>query len=717
MAASNRVYQFGRFRLDTGERELYREGQPVALTPKLAATLIALVEKHGHIVEKAELMRSVWPETAVEEGNLTQNVHNLRKLLSDRTESGVVIETVPRRGYRLMGEVLEEPIGSPAVAQATGSIEPLASERPSAQFAGRASRWVWVAAAIVVALSLGIVVWSGPWRLPVDAAAADSRAPRGVVPLTSLPGEKIRPALSPDGTRVTFSWDRGEGHDLYVKNTATDAALLLARGGSFSAWSPDGLFIAFIRRFIDEQGGRRAEVSIVPAQGGSTRQLWIAPERLVDVGLDWSPDGAHVVVSARNAVGMPRRLLLIATASGERRWLSNPPADSVGDNLPIFSPSGDSIAFVRETELGRRIHILKLAGGDPRQLSPSGHDIRRLAWDHDGQTLVFWSDRDGTGLWRLSIVTGEAEPIPGVGEGAGDPSVSRLTGRLAFTQVLLDQNLYRVDLRSRDKAPLQLLSASTRRDVQGDISPDGSRIAFVSTRGGTAEIWTSQLDGSAPAQLSDLRTACRHPRWSPDGRSIAFAASQSGSGRSHIYVVDVSSGLVRRLTSGTSDDMWPTWSHDAQWVYFTSNVSAVREIWKVPAGGGPVMQVTEGGAIKAWESSDGRSLYYGTNRPALWRMPVGGGPPELVLEFPPVTAWGGEWVPAKNGIYWMNYAALPRPTIEFLTLATGQVTKVFTPPGDYDVGGGLSVSSDERWLVIGQRDYFTSDIMMIDKLR
>ena len=199
MAASNRVYQFGRFRLDTGERELYREGQPVALTPKLAATLIALVEKHGHIVEKAELMRSVWPETAVEEGNLTQNVHNLRKLLSDRTESGVVIETVPRRGYRLMGEVLEEPIGSPAVAHASGRSESVPPERPLTQFADRANRWVWVAAAIVLALSLGMVVWSERWRLPANALAADFRPPRGVVPLAGLPGGKIDGVILIDG--------------------------------------------------------------------------------------------------------------------------------------------------------------------------------------------------------------------------------------------------------------------------------------------------------------------------------------------------------------------------------------------------------------------------------------------------------------------------------------------------------------------------------------
>ena len=704
MAASNRVYLFGPFRLDTGERTLYREGQPVALTPKLAATLIALVEKHGHIVEKAELMQSVWPETAVEEGNLTQNIHNLRKLLGDRTECGVVIETVPRRGYRISGDVVEERVGSGAPA------------RPG-DVASRGGPWVWVAASIVLALTLGIVVRSGPWRMPLaNAVAAETGDWRGVVPVTSLPGEKVRPSLSPDGTRVAFSWNRGEGHDLYVKDVATDAALRLAPGGSYSAWSPDGSFIAFIRRFIDEQGARLAAVLIVPAQGGETRQLWIAPERLVGLGLDWSPDGKHVVLAARSAPGMPRRLLLIRTAGGERRWLSDPPAGVAGDNLPIFSPAGDSVAFVRETELDSHIYTQGLSGGEPRRISPGGHNIRRLAWGPDGHTLIFWADHERSGLWRLSTATGEAEPIPGIGDGARDPSVSRLTGRLAFTQVLLDQNLYRVDLRSAVMTPVRLLSASTRSDVQGDISPDRSRIAFVSTRSGTAEIWTSQLDGSAAARLTDLRTACRHPRWSPDGRLLAFVASQRGIQWQHIYVVDTSSGLVRRLTSGTSSDSWPTWSHDGQWVYFSSDDGRARQIWKVPVGGGPVTQVTtEGGAGKVWASSDGRFIYYSTNRPALWRMPVDGGPSDLVLAFPQGTAWGGEWVAAKHGIYWMNFAASPRPTIEFLSFATGQVTKVFMPLVDYDAGGGFSVSSDETWLVLGQRDYFTSDIMMIDK--
>jgi dipeptidyl aminopeptidase/acylaminoacyl peptidase len=231
------------------------------------------------------------------------------------------------------------------------------------------------------------------------------------------------------------------------------------------------------------------------------------------------------------------------------------------------------------------------------------------------------------------------------------------------------------------------------------------------------EIWTIQVDGTAPTQMTHLRTGCHHPRWSPDGRSITFAATASGTRYQHIYMVDAADGLLRQLTSGSGDDNWPTWSHDGRWVYFMSDDKGALEIWKVPIGGGPPVQVTTGGAVRAWESSDGRFLYYSTSRPALWRMPVGGGTSDLVLEFPRNTAWGGEWVPATKGIYWMNFDAQPRPSIEFFDFATWHVTRVFTPPGDYDVGGGFSVSKDESWLVFGQRDYFTSDIMMIDQLR
>src|SRR5215208_6530576 len=100
---TKRVFEFGEFRLDTVNRLLTRAGKPVAVKQKAVETLLLLVEGRGEVLGKDELMRRLWPDTFVEESNLTQNIYTLRKALG----SAELIETVPRRGYRFAGEVRE----------------------------------------------------------------------------------------------------------------------------------------------------------------------------------------------------------------------------------------------------------------------------------------------------------------------------------------------------------------------------------------------------------------------------------------------------------------------------------------------------------------------------------------------------------------------------------------------------------------------------------
>lgn len=95
MSEEPAVYTFGPFRVDSADRVVMRDGQLV-VTPKALAILIALLQHRGHVVKEAELMRVVWPDTAVEEGNLTQGIYSLRKLLGPPVDSGVSIETIPR---------------------------------------------------------------------------------------------------------------------------------------------------------------------------------------------------------------------------------------------------------------------------------------------------------------------------------------------------------------------------------------------------------------------------------------------------------------------------------------------------------------------------------------------------------------------------------------------------------------------------------------------
>src|SRR5687767_11657140 len=101
-----RSYEFGRFRIDAAERRLVRDGEPVLLPPKAFDTLLALVEHSGHLLQKDELMKTVWPEAFVEENNLTQHVYVLRKVLGER-DGEKYIETVPRIGYRFTADVNE----------------------------------------------------------------------------------------------------------------------------------------------------------------------------------------------------------------------------------------------------------------------------------------------------------------------------------------------------------------------------------------------------------------------------------------------------------------------------------------------------------------------------------------------------------------------------------------------------------------------------------
>src|SRR5207253_6563613 len=107
MLLKSRSLEFDDFLLDTREKVLFRKGRPISITPKAFQLLQVLVEHHGHLVEKDELMQQVWADSFVEPGNLAFTVLLLRKALADDKGNPRFIETIPRRGYRFIAEVHE----------------------------------------------------------------------------------------------------------------------------------------------------------------------------------------------------------------------------------------------------------------------------------------------------------------------------------------------------------------------------------------------------------------------------------------------------------------------------------------------------------------------------------------------------------------------------------------------------------------------------------
>jgi DNA-binding winged helix-turn-helix (wHTH) protein/TolB-like protein/Flp pilus assembly protein TadD len=117
---TRRLFEFGPFRIDTANRLLLRDGKPIALKPKVVDTLLVLIENRGRVLEKDELIQRLWPDSFVEEGNLTQNIYEIRKALNSSAEESY-IETIPRRGYRFAVQVKELPFEEGADA-ARGEI-------------------------------------------------------------------------------------------------------------------------------------------------------------------------------------------------------------------------------------------------------------------------------------------------------------------------------------------------------------------------------------------------------------------------------------------------------------------------------------------------------------------------------------------------------------------------------------------------------------------
>src|SRR6185295_18663251 len=102
---ARRFYLFDAFRVDVNERLLFKDNREVPLTPKVFDTLLVLLESSSHVMTKKELMQQVWPDSFVEENNLAQNISILRKALGTSNEGEQYIQTVPKRGYRLTGDV------------------------------------------------------------------------------------------------------------------------------------------------------------------------------------------------------------------------------------------------------------------------------------------------------------------------------------------------------------------------------------------------------------------------------------------------------------------------------------------------------------------------------------------------------------------------------------------------------------------------------------
>lgn len=601
-------------------------------------------------------------------------------------------------------------------------LESGAAQTAAAAQASQPRRRPWaLAAALTAGLALGgACVWL------LLSRGADTRTIAQLKPLTTYSGSESEPALSPDGKQIAFVWDgpHNDNFDVYVRLVEGGAPLRLTTNPGqhhAPAWSADGQRLAFLRD---------SAIYIVPALGGVERKLVQFPpgslflNAAAPTSLSWSPDSRFIAFNSAQD-GLPA-IWIVSAESGEYHQVSTPPKGYYMEVSPAFSPDGHTLAYIRARDSYSRAVVLQDMNGDgtakgrEREITPYAHRIEQLAWQPDGRGLILITKNMGerSGLFRLKL-GGAMEPLAVDSGILAWPTLSKTGNRLAYQKRQIDTNIYRMDGPGPDGGPKPFdqvhvtpLVDSTARDREPMLAPDGMRMVFNSDRLGFYEIHTAGSDGSNQVALTNMGpTAMGSPRWSPDSQTVVFDRYENG--YSTIFTIGAGGGKPRKITDGQVRDIRPSFSRDGQWVYFSSNRTGRIEVWKVAASGGAPQQVAHAVGIEAFESPDGKLLYYVDTKGLLWALPLSGGEPRQVLSEPVFLMYAV----AGKSIY---FGQRNPPGLWVLRTDTGEKFEyVRFPSANIGLDGGtaFSVSADERTILFSRTDRSESDLMLLDGFR
>ena len=579
------IYEFGPYSLDQTQMLLRRAGNVVPLQLRALETLLVLLRQRGEVVSKQELMEKVWPDSFVEEGNLTQNIFVLRRELGKTPEGEEYIQTVPKRGYRMNVAVKENNRNGEMEIPPAGSAGMGNAETPRIfATAGSARRMSWPAAAWLV-LAMLVVLALGSGGIVLWHIASARPTVSGYVRITHDGSMKRGKAGHVGGPDASLFADGGR---IYFMEGSADAPILAqvsASGGEtgrvavpfplpelmdFSAVSSEFL----VGETVDEASPM--PLWAVPVPAGTAHRLGA----IVAWDASWSPDGHEIAYSRGREIYLaesdgsnPRLVATLPGLGWQPRWSP----DGMRLRFTVFDVPTSVTSLWEVSREGTGLHPL-LPGWNAGARADAGLvdgpiNLCCGSWTPDGKYFVFQVTVEGrSDIWSMPgkpPVLGRffpslAAPIRVTsGQLSSSSPVFSPDGRRLFViGQQLRGELERYDHRTGEFSPwLGGISASFV-----DFSRDGQWVAYVAYPEGT--LWRSRVDGSERLQLTFPPVIAGVPKWSPDGSKILFYGI-GGSKPQRVYIVPANGGAAQPASNGAGAEMQPNWSPDGASIMYS----------------------------------------------------------------------------------------------------------------------------------------------------
>lgn len=620
-------YQFGNFRIDTDKQQLTRLGEEIDIRPRLFEVLLFLIRNRGKVVTREAILDQVWAGVAIEDANVSQAIHFLRRLIDDPSREESWILTIPKRGYLFVSDATaEDPDSNPDCssfesAPAAGWLpreesRSLATNRP-----GRVA--LLGLASLVLALSFVIGLYI-IFRSSVRSLKILSHY--------TIPSAQLDPEFSPDGQFLAFSGqgETGGNQDIYLKSVDHDQRIRLTTHPAADrspVWSPDGKRLAFLRWSNADQ--EVAKVIVIDPESGLEDEVGLSRG-----ALGWMPDGRGLIVNDLEPDAdtqwreRPIVLFLLTPNSSARRQLTQsmkpgkPAMPGTVDTMPRAALYRETIAFLR-TSGGPygEIYLLDLPSGQITQATQEDGTVSFFRWGLREGGFYLVSNRTGVSrLWHFGLPSFVSTIY-------GDRGQARLVDQMPYQlsqfTTLPDPPLLAYAHQIRDDK-VQLINLAREGGVNGSascllpaasgdeppqFSPNGDRVAYLSTLGGGQGIWLANSDCTRQTRLMDVDPIrVDHLRWSPDGSRLVFELRAGN--QTEIWTIRTDGSRPLRLTVTDLEERDPSWSRDGQSIYYVAVVDGKETIRRLPADGGTSVLVVSSGGREPVESADGRSLRF-----------------------------------------------------------------------------------------------------------
>lgn len=592
MLLETHSFEFGEFRLEAKEKVLLRDGKPVSITPKAFQLLLALVENHGRLVQKEELMQAVWADSFVEDGNLTFTIRVLRKALGDDTQKPRFIETVPRRGYRFIAEVKKTNPNNEAQREA----QPIAAAVSQPPRRDRSKLYqAFLLSFFVIGLSLvtGLIVWRGK-------ATSESVLPRIQLETLTNTGNARHATISGDGKKIAYINRVDQQESLWLLSLENNHNLEIVpradevyRSLRFAQTKGD---IYFVR-------GRKGEISSlyrISDLGGAAQRVVSD----VDEFFALSPAGDKIAY-VRNSTGRQQSELLISNADGSGEKVLQIRQYPEKFDALAWSPGGEKVVCaIGETDSGGKgvsVSAINAVDGVVQEISiGKWFQVKSLAWLAKENSLLLAGRKklsEQNQLWKFSFREGKVVQLTNDLNYYSEISLSADETKMLAVQ---STNNFYLWMTSTDAPSGGRQLAKSYRGVSW--TPDG-KIVYVSNTSDNDNIWIMNADGTDQKQLTTDKATDFLPRVSRDGRFIVFVSDRSGI--NHIWRMNADGSEQIQITDGDGE-LCPVISPDDKWIFY--HTSKDNFLYKVPFEGGAANKLIAERGMRPDISPDGRWL-------------------------------------------------------------------------------------------------------------